>query len=217
VIDDDELIVSRRLPFRDDDETAESWHFENEAIPTLRPSCFCPMVYRPVCGSDGRTHSNSCSAGCRGVEVESQGPCEMSQNLEVIDDDELIVSSRLPFRDDDESPGRGSWAFEGEQEPEFRPAAETGGDDDELIVSRRLPFRDDDESPGRGSWAFEGEQEPEIKPAFPYRNCICPAYYSPVCDVASGRTFGNSCGARCAGATKLVPGSCGDSQKVQFM
>ena len=29
-------------------------------------SCVCPDVYRPVCGNDGRTYSNSCEANCKG-------------------------------------------------------------------------------------------------------------------------------------------------------
>ena len=36
-----------------------------------RPSrdCVCPAVYRPVCGSDGRTYSNGCEANCNGRSV----------------------------------------------------------------------------------------------------------------------------------------------------
>ena len=31
--------------------------------------CVCPAVYRPVCGSDGRTYSNGCEANCNGRSV----------------------------------------------------------------------------------------------------------------------------------------------------
>jgi hypothetical protein len=40
----------------------------------LRPSCACPRIYRPVCGSDGRSHANSCVASCAGVQVTDPNP-----------------------------------------------------------------------------------------------------------------------------------------------
>jgi hypothetical protein len=39
-----------------------------------RPT-LCLDVYRPVCGCDGRTHSNDCYAAAAGVRVASNGPC----------------------------------------------------------------------------------------------------------------------------------------------
>lgn len=36
---------------------------------------FCTRIYRPVCGCDGKTHSNRCVAETGGVDVLHEGVC----------------------------------------------------------------------------------------------------------------------------------------------
>jgi len=45
-------------------------------LTTASSGCICPAVYTPVCGLDGVTYSNACSAKCEGnTDKKCEGPC----------------------------------------------------------------------------------------------------------------------------------------------
>ncbi len=153
--------------------------------------CACPAVYDPVCGIDGMTYGNACEAGCAGVQILHEGPCEPK----------CRPIACLPI-----CPLGHNIGPDGCPRCECTPPPGCESDDDcgDDQVCRQIcslrPCRID---------------QPDCAPCFgvclnrPEPPCVCPEIYDPVCG-ADGKTYSNGCFADCEDVEIAHEGRCSD-------
>lgn len=49
---------------------------DDDCLGAKTPDMVCTMIYKPVCGCDGKTYSNECVARGEGVKKWKEGACE---------------------------------------------------------------------------------------------------------------------------------------------
>jgi hypothetical protein len=150
----------------------------DETTPEVENYCICTKEYRPVCGSDGKTYSNTCLFNCAK---------NTNQNLEMVTKGKCAEISVLPLNDEAPlcacplilSPVCGS---DGQTYPNVC----------NLNCAKKL---------NRNLEVFaQGECMPKVQ-NMPLAEeaplCACPLNFLPVCG-SDGQTYPNECSLKCA-------------------
>ena len=189
--------------------TANCGRADHPGVCTRRPDA-CITLYNPVCGCDGTTYSNSCTAASAGVSVETDGECASSCDAQDARGEGMC--RRLPF----------GWAWSGSRCFVVQGCECIGADCDSLYATDAECYADRAECDVMcgGIAGFEcpegnychyatetmcgsGDQSGtcEVQPT------ICTREVRPVCG-CDGRTYTNACNAAASGVSVARDGAC---------
>lgn len=184
---------------------------------------FCPQIFDPVCGFDGRTYPNRCVAEAHHVKVLHDGPCqEVCGGIQGKRCPEGFVCD-LPAGSCKGADLQGICRPRPEACPrDFRPVCGCDGktypNDCERLKAGAQKAHDGECRRDYGGCSGNGDCARPEYCAFPFGACdgrgrceprpeVCPFIFLPVCG-CDGVTYSNSCFAAMAGVSVRSQGEC---------
>ncbi|HKU40769.1 MAG TPA: Kazal-type serine protease inhibitor domain-containing protein, partial [Polyangiales bacterium] len=164
---------------------------------------FCPTIFAPVCGCDGRTYASECNAHAAGVSVKHDELCTAQECEQAGGRPRYSTGANIPQCDS----GELSWSISGGIEPAVcclpRPKGATCGGIANLSCNDGEFCNYEVAAGGQGCDGSIADAAGVCQetPGF------CTREFNPVCG-CDHRSYGNACEAHFSGVAVLREGAC---------